>query len=226
MKILIADDEKDLTEVLSAILKRNNYSVDIVYNGQDALDFLKYGNYDAVILDVMMDKLNGFEVLDAMRKNGINTPVLMLSARSELDDRVKGLDLGADDYLPKPFDAKELLARLRVIIRRNSESASNILTFGDLNLDLSSYFLFSGEKNIRLSNKEFQIMELLLLKKGKVISTETIMSKVWDYDDDIELNVVWVFISGLRKKIASITDSVELKSNRGIGYSLELKQNV
>ncbi len=225
MKILIADDEKELVNALSAILKRNNYSVDSAYNGKDALDYILYGNYDAIILDVMMPKLDGYGVLEKIRNKGITTPVLMLTAKGEIDSKVKGLDLGADDYLLKPFEIKELLARLRVLIRRNSSSASNILVYNNLSLDLSTYCLSAHGKSIRLSNKEFQIMELLLAKPGKLVSTETILEKVWNYDADIELNVVWVFISGLRKKIASLDDTVVLKSNRGTGYSLELKEN-
>ncbi len=225
MKILIADDEKELVNALSAILKRNNYSVDAAYNGKDALDYILYGNYDAIILDVMMPKLDGYGVLEKIRNKGITTPVLMLTAKGEIDSKVKGLDLGADDYLLKPFEIKELLARLRVLIRRNSSSASNILVYNNLSLDLSTYCLSAHGKSIRLSNKEFQIMELLLAKPGKLVSTETILEKVWNYDADIELNVVWVFISGLRKKIASLDDTVVLKSNRGTGYSLELKEN-
>lgn len=225
MKILIADDEKELVNALSAILKRNNYSVDAAYNGKDALDYILFGNYDAIILDVMMPKLDGYKVLEKIRNKGIKTPVLMLTAKGEIDAKVKGLDLGADDYLLKPFEIKELLARLRVLIRRNSSSASNVLVYGNLSLDLSTFCLSAHGKSIRLSNKEFQIMELLLSKPGKLVSTETILEKVWNYDADIELNVVWVFISGLRKKIASLDDTIALKSNRGTGYSLEQKEN-
>ncbi len=225
MKILIADDEKELVNALSAILKRNNYSVDAAYNGKDALDYILYGNYDAIILDVMMPKLDGYSVLEKIRNKGITTPVLMLTAKGEIDAKVKGLDLGADDYLLKPFEIKELLARLRVLIRRNSSSASNVLVYNNLSLDLSTYCLSANGKSIRLSNKEFQIMELLLAKPGKLVSTETILEKVWNYDADIELNVVWVFISGLRKKIASLDETIVLKSNRGTGYSLEQIEN-
>lgn len=222
MKVLVADDEKELVNALCAILKKNNYTVDSVYNGQDALDYILFGNYDAVILDIMMPELDGYQVLEKVREKGIKTPVLILTAKGEIDFRVKGLDLGADDYLPKPFEIKELLARLRAIIRRNSTNASNKLIFHGLTLDLASYTLSANGKSIKLANKEFQIMELFMSRPEKLISTESIVSKVWDYDTDVELNVVWVFISGLRKKIAGLDKNIVLKSNRGIGYSLEI----
>lgn len=222
MKVLVADDEKELVNALCAILKKNNYTVDSVYNGQDALDYILFGNYDAVILDIMMPELDGYQVLEKVREKGIKTPVLILTAKGEIDFRVKGLDLGADDYLPKPFEIKELLARLRAIIRRNNTNASNKLIFHGLTLDLASYTLSANGKSIKLANKEFQIMELFMSRPEKLISTESIVSKVWDYDTDVELNVVWVFISGLRKKIAGLDKNIVLKSNRGIGYSLEI----
>lgn len=223
MKVLIADDEKELTNALSAILKHNNYSVDCVYNGEDALYYIENGTYDALILDVMMPKVDGYKVLETLRKAGNTTPIMMLTAKSDIDDKVKGLDLGADDYLPKPFEVKELLARLRVILRRNSSTTTNVLTLGNLSLDISTYEIFVGDSRVKLSNKEFQIIELLMLKPGNVISTERIMDKAWDYDTEAELNVVWVFISGLRKTLAQINANVEIRSNRGVGYTIEIK---
>ena len=223
MKVLIADDEKELTNALSAILKHNNYSVDCVYNGEDALYYIENGTYDALILDVIMPKVYGYKVLETLRKAGNTTPIMMLTAKSDIDDKVKGLDLGADDYLPKPFEVKELLARLRVILRRNSSTTTNVLTLGNLSLDISTYEIFVGDSRVKLSNKEFQIIELLMLKPGNVISTERIMDKAWDYDTEAELNVVWVFISGLRKKLAQINANVEIRSNRGVGYTIEIK---
>lgn len=225
MKILIADDEIDLTNVLSTILKKDNYTVDIVHDGKEALDYLKFGNYDALILDVMMPIIDGYTVLKKMRENNIKTPVLMLTAKSETDDKVYGLDLGADDYLAKPFDVKELLARLRVLIRRNNSQASNILSFEDIKLDLSSFTLSNNEKSINLTNKEFQIMELLMSKPGKIVSPEIILNKVWAFDAEVDLPIIWVFISNLRKKIQQLSSTVELKSNRGAGYYLA-KKNV
>ena len=222
MRLLLADDEKELTDALSVILSYNKYSVDAVYNGQDALDYAQSGEYDGIILDVMMPKMDGFEVLRRLRDAGISTPVLMLTAKSQLRDKVEGLDAGADDYLPKPFETEELLARIRAMTRRGGENFTpDRLTFGDLSLDRKTFELKCGDESIRLANKEFQMMELMMTNPKTVISTERFMDRVWGYDSDSEMNVVWAYVSYLRKKLQSINSGVELTALRGRGYILE-----
>lgn len=221
MRLLLAEDEKELSNALVAILKHNNYSVDAVYNGEEALNYLEANNYDGVILDIMMPKVDGITVLKQIRKLGNSVPVLILSAKSDVDDRVLGLDSGADDYLSKPFAAKELLARIRSITRRQTEATSAVLQVGNLSLDCVNFELRSSEGNIRLSNKEFQILELLMANPGQLISTERFMEKIWGYDSDAEINVVWVYISSLRKKLISLGADIQIKVTRNQGYSLE-----
>lgn len=221
MRLLLAEDEKALSRALTTILKHNHYSVDAVYNGQDALDYLETGIYDGVILDIMMPKVDGITVLKTIRAAGNRVPVLMLTAKSEIDDRVLGLDCGADDYLTKPFAAKELLARIRVMTRRQTEAVDAVLAFGDIRLNRATFELSSGETSLRLANKEFQMMELLLEHPGQVISTERFMEKIWGYDSDAELNVVWVYISYLRKKLNKLNAGVQIKVVRNTGYLLE-----
>ena len=198
----------------------NNYSCDAAYDGEEALDYLAYDEYDAVILDIMMPKKNGIEVLKEIRSNNNNVPVLMLTAKSELDDKVKGLDSGADDYLTKPFSFKELLARIRAITRRKTANIKT-LSFLDVILDNKTFELKSGEKAIRLGSKEYQIMELLITSPNNVITSESLIEKVWGFDSDAEVNVVWVHISTLRKKIHEISDKVTITVVRGIGYKLQ-----
>ena len=221
MRLLLAEDEKALSKVLVTILKHEHYSVDAVYNGQDALDFLLAGNYDGAILDVMMPKMDGISVLKELRKTDKTLPVLMLTAKNEIEDKVIGLDSGADDYLGKPFDVKELLARIRAMLRRKSGEADNILNFCDIALNRSTFELSSAKESYRLSGKEFQMMEMLLVNQGKVISVEQFMEKIWGYESDTETNVVWTYISYLRKKLASLSAIVQIKAIRNIGYVLE-----
>lgn len=221
MRLLLAEDEKELSNALVTVLKHNNYSVDAVYNGQDAFDYLDSGNYDGAILDIMMPKMDGITVLKEIRKKGNAVPVLMLTAKAEIDDRVLGLDSGADDYLTKPFNVKELLARVRAMTRRQTEVTDSVLSFADLTLDRSTYLAEVGEKNIRLGNKEYQMLEMLMTNPGQIISVEQFMGKIWGYDSDAELNTVWVFISYLRKKLTSLGAHVQIKATRGLGYSLE-----
>lgn len=200
MRLLLAEDEKDLSDALVTVLKHNNYSVDAVYNGQDALDYLTEGdNYDGAILDIMMPKLDGISVLKQVRAQGNHLPILMLTAKSEIDDRVNGLDSGADDYLTKPFSMKELLARIRAMTRRQAETTDAILSFGDVRLDRSTYQLSTDTGTLRLANKEYQMLEMLMTNPGQVISVEQFMDKIWGYDSEAEFNVVWVYISYLRK---------------------------
>ncbi len=221
MRLLLAEDERILSDALVEVLTHNNYSVDAVYNGQDAIDYLLAGNYDAAILDIMMPKKDGITVLKELRSAGFATPVIMLTAKSQIEDRVEGLDSGADDYLTKPFAMAELLARVRAISRRQPELTGTDLKFVDLKLDRADYSLSGPDGQVRLANKEFQIMEMLMANSGQVISTERFMERVWGYDSEAEINVVWVNISGLRKKIAALGAHVQIKAARGVGYSLE-----
>lgn len=221
MRLLLAEDEKELSQALVAVLKHNNYSVDAVYNGQDALDYLEGQEYDGAILDIMMPKMDGLTVLSKIREQGNHVPVLLLTAKTQVDDRVLGLDAGADDYLGKPFAMKELLARIRAITRRQSVVSANTLSYGNVALDRTSYELCVGSERIRLANKDFQMMEMLLTNPGQVISTERFMEKVWGYDSDTEINVVWVYLSNLRKKLTHLHADIEIKSIRNLGYSLE-----
>ena len=217
----MAEDEKELSQALVAVLKHNSYSVDAVYNGQDAFDYLEGQEYDGAILDIMMPKMDGLTVLKKIREQGNHVPVLLLTAKTQVDDRVLGLDAGADDYLGKPFAMKELLARIRAMTRRLSVVSSNLLSYGNVTLDRTSYELSVGSESIRLANKDFQMMEMLLTNPGQVISTERFMEKVWGYDSETEINVVWVYLSNLRKKLTSLNADIEIKSIRNLGYSLE-----
>lgn len=221
MRLLLAEDEKELSHALVTVLLHNNYSVDAVYNGQDALDYINMGNYDGAILDIMMPKMDGITVLKKVRASGSQIPILMLTAKAEIDDRVLGLDCGADDYLTKPFSMKELLARLRAMTRRQTAAADTTLSYGNITLDRSTYMLFSKTESLRLASKEFQMLEMLLANPGQVISTEQFMDKIWGYDSDTEQNVVWVYISYLRKKLTVLQASVVIKAVRGLGYTLE-----
>lgn len=220
MRLLLAEDERELSNALVTILKHNNYSVDAVYNGLDALDYLSAENYDGAILDIMMPGLDGISVLQRIRRNGNPIPVLLLTAKSEIDDRVVGLDAGADDYLPKPFATKELLARIRAMTRRRTEVTDNILSLGNIKLDRNNYELSGKQGSFRLANKEFQILEMLMANPGQLIPTERFMERIWGYDTDVEINVVWVYISYLRKKLAAVGANVIIKAARNLGYSI------
>ncbi len=221
MKLLLCEDERELSNALRAILRHNNYTVDAVYDGEDALSYAEADEYDGIILDIMMPKMNGLEVLSTLRRHGNNTPVLILTAKSETEDKITGLDLGADDYLAKPFDMGELLARVRAITRRGTGTAVDTIRYGDLTLDKQSFELSTSSSSIRLGGKEYGIIELLISNPARLISTEKIMERVWGYDSEAEINVVWVYISTLRKKLLQIGSTVEIKASRGLGYSLE-----
>lgn len=223
MRLLLAEDEEELSEALTAVLRRNNYSVDAVYNGQDALDYAEGQEYDGIILDIMMPKKSGLEVLRTLRAHKNQVPVLLLTAKTQVDDRVEGLDSGADDYLGKPFAMKELLARVRAMTRRQSTLTDNVLTLGNVTLNRSTFELSVGEKKVRLANKDFQMMEMLIVNPGQIISTDRFMEKVWGYDSDTEIGVVWVYVSNLRKKLAALGADIEIKAVRNQGYSLEKK---
>ena len=221
MKILYAEDEPAMSEAVTDILRYHNYSVEPVYNGRDALDYALSGQYDGIILDVMMPGLDGFEVLRRLRAAGVGTPVLLLTAKAEVEDRIEGLDLGADDYLPKPFAMGELLARVRAMLRRREEFTPNLLTVGDLRLNQQNAQLSCGEKSVVLPKLEFQLLELLMLNRGICLSTEDMLVKVWGYDTEADIGVVWVYISYLRKRLAALGSTVEIKARRGVGYTLE-----
>lgn len=223
MRLLLAEDERELSNALAAVLRHNNYSVDTVYNGKDALDYIMSGNYDGAIMDIMMPVMSGLDALTQLRSRGSLIPVLLLTAKSGVEDRVTGLDAGADDYLTKPFAMSELLARVRAMTRRMAADAapSNEISFGDLTLSRASFELRCGDRSVRLGNKEFQMMEYLISNPHVLIPTERFMEKVWGYDSDTEINAVWVNISYLRRKIASIGSRVSIKAARGSGYSLE-----
>ena len=223
MKLLYAEDERSLSEAVVDVLEYHKYRVDAVYDGQDALDYAQNDDYDGIILDVMMPRLSGFEVLKRLRAAGSRTPILLLTARSEVEDRIQGLDLGADDYLPKPFAMGELLARIRAMLRRREEFTPDVLTLGNLSLDRASYALCVGEGRIVLPKLEFQMMELFLLNKGIYLSTEDILVKVWGYDTEADIGIVWVYISYLRKKLTALGADVAIKAKRNIGYTLELQ---
>ena len=218
---MLAEDEKTLSNALVTILKHNNYSVDAVYNGEDAIDYIETGVYDGVILDIMMPKVDGITVLKTIRAGGNKMPVLLLTAKSDVDDKVLGLDAGADDYLTKPFVTKELLARIRAMTRRQAELTDNSLSFGDLKLDRVSFELSSPSGKLPLTAKEFQIMESFMNHPSQIISAERLMEKIWGFDSDSEINVVWTYISYLRKKLKLLQSGVTIKAVRNIGYTLE-----
>lgn len=220
MKLLFAEDEKSLSRAVSAILEKNNFVVDAVYDGQDALDYLLTGDYDAAILDIMMPKMDGITVLKKIRAEGIQIPVIMLTAKSEIDDKVLGLDSGANDYLTKPFDTKELLARLRAITRP-SHMPDSRLTFGNMTLDRATFELSTPTDSLRLAGKEFQMLEMLMAGKGQLIPTERFLEHIWGYETDVEMNVVWVYISYLRKKLEKVKADVKIRASRNLGYYLE-----
>ena len=223
MRLLLAEDEKELAKALTVILKHNNYSVDTVHDGEDALCYLQNGDYDGAILDIMMPKLDGLSVLRRIREEGNCIPVLILTAKSEIDDRVEGLDAGADDYLTKPFAINELLARIRAMLRRRTENVDTVLSFGDITLEPSSSMLSCGEERVRLTNKEFQMLDMLMRNPSHLIPTERFMEKIWGFDSESEINVVWVYISYLRKKLTGIGANVSIRAHRNSGYSLEIE---
>ena len=221
MRILLAEDEKALAKAIVKIFEKNNYSADAVYDGEEALAYVESGNYDVAVLDIMMPKLDGISVLKKVRASGNRIPILMLTAKSEIEDRVLGLDSGANDYLPKPFDTRELLARIRAITR-TKEEADTKLGFGNITLDRATFELSSPTGSFRLANKEYQMMEYFLSNPRRIISAEQFMEKIWGYDSDAEINVVWVYISYLRKKLTALGADIAIKASRNAGYSLEV----
>ena len=223
MKLLLAEDEQSLSRAVVKILEKNKYTVEAVYDGEDALAYLEMGDYDAAILDIMMPKMDGISVLKKLRAMGNPIPILMLTAKSEIDDKVLGLDSGANDYLTKPFDTKELLARIRAMTRTQT-APDNKMSFGNIALDRATFELASPTGSFRLANKEFQMMEILMSHPQHVISTERLMERIWGYEADVDINVGWVYISYLRKKLAALHADIQIKAMRNSGYSLEKLQ--
>ena len=220
MRLLLAEDEKELSNALVAVLKHSNYSVDAVYDGADALSYGLCENYDGIILDIMMPKMDGIEVLKNLREKGIHTPVLLLTAKSQVEDRITGLDSGADDYLTKPFAMGELLARIRAMTRRKTEFSPNDLAIGNITLSRETFDLKGPDGTQKLGSKEFQMLEMMMMNPNQAIPTERFLEKIWGYESESEINVVWVNISGLRKKLASVGGNITIKAARGIGYLL------
>ena len=224
MKLLVVEDEVALAEALSEILNRNKYAVDTVYDGEDGLDYALTGIYDCIILDVMLPKRDGFEVVQELRRQKMSTPVLLLTARSDTEDKIHGLDCGADDYLTKPFVSGELLARVRSLTRRRGEVVTDAFTFGDISLNKSTFSLSRGNDVVKLSLKEYQILEMLMVNPRQLIPKERFIEKIWGYESDVEYNNVEVYISFLRKKLTAVGSTVTIKTARGIGYFLEEKK--
>ncbi len=221
MRLLVADDERDITKAVRTVLERSKYTVDVVDNGSDALEYARTGAYDGILLDIMMPGRDGLSVLRELRTSGVETPVLLLTALGELDDRVAGLEAGADDYLPKPFAMTELLARVKAMLRRGASYTPDVLRLGALHLDCSRCELSANGRSARLNNKEFQIIECFLRNPRKTFSTEELMEKFWNWDSEAEINVVWTNIANLRRKLAQLDAGVEIRSIRGVGYQLE-----
>ena len=220
MRILLAEDERSLSRAVIALLEKNNYSADAVYDGQEALEYLEAGNYDALILDLMMPKMDGLTVLRTLREQGNPIPVLILTAKSEVDDKVLGLDTGANDYLTKPFSTQELMARIRAMTRsQTGGQVTSRLTFGNITLDQATFELSSPAGSFRLANKEFQMMEMR--NPRQIIPTERFLERIWGYDSEVEMSVVWVYISYLRKKLSALRSNIQIKVTRNAGYSLE-----
>ena len=222
MKLLLVEDEKQLSEALQQILIKNKYTVDAVYNGDEGLDYALTGVYDVIILDIMLPKLNGIEILKMIRKRKISTPVILLTAKGSVEDRILGLDSGADDYLPKPFSPDELLARLRALTRRNGDFINeNILEFSDIKLNLSTYDMEVNDNSITLTQKEFEILKYFMQRPKLVVSKDDLITKLWGFDSDIEHNNIEVYISFFRKKLAYVESNVKITTIRRVGYRLE-----
>lgn len=221
MRILLAEDERSLSKALKAILTKSNYSVDCVFDGEEAVSYAMASEYDLVIMDIMMPKQDGISALKEIRSKGNSVPVLMLTAKAEIDDKVEGLDSGANDYLTKPFATKELLARIRVLTRQPHSAGDNILKFGNLTLDRGSFELSSPKGKYRLAGKEFQMLEMLMMNPGILISTEKFMDKIWGIDSEADISTAWTYISYLRKKLTALEADVQIKAVRNSGYTLE-----
>lgn len=223
MKLLLAEDERSLSKAVRALLERSHYSVDTAFDGKEALEYIECCHYDGIILDIMMPVVDGITVLKKIRSQGNLVPVIMLTAKSDIDDKVEGLDLGANDYLTKPFAARELLARIRAMLRLNTASADSKLVFGNTTLDCANYELSTPYGNYLLANKEYQLMELLMKHTGQILSAEHLFDKIWSIDSEAEIHVVWTYISYLRKKLTALKADISIKSRRNVGYYLECR---
>ena len=221
MRILLAEDEESIARALKLMLEKNKYTVDLVFNGADALEHIMSAAYDALVLDIMMPGMDGIEVLTRARAGGITAPALFLTARGEVEDRVAGLDAGADDYLPKPFATSEFLARVRALVRRSGTYAPSVLSFGGAELDCNQYLLRANGGEVRLNNKEYQLMELFMRHPRQVFSTMHLMERVWELNSESDMDVVWTYIGFLRRKLRQLGADVEIKTIRGAGYVLE-----
>lgn len=224
MKLLYAEDEVSMSEAVVDILTYHKYTVDAVYDGEEALEYAELEHYDGIILDIMMPKKSGLDVLKELRARGDNTPVLLLTAKTEIEDRIEGLDLGADDYLPKPFAMGELLARIRAMLRRKENYTPNTLAMGNVSLNMSTYELAVGSESVTLPKLEYQLMELLMLNNNQYLSSEDILTKIWGYDSESDLGIVWVYISYLRKRLQALGADISIKVKRNVGYKLEADQ--
>lgn len=224
MRVLLAEDTQELATAISYALTHNKYVVDTVENGLDALEYALSGVYDIILLDIMMPGMDGIQVLTELRQKGICTPILIMSAKCNLSDRIHGLDSGADDYLSKPFAITELLARMRALLRRNENYLSDVFTYGNLSLDVTSYELSTSFGKVRLSNKEFQLMSCLMRNPQHIFSAEELMEKVWGWEADAETNVIWTYITYLRRKMEHLNANVQITSIRSVGYHLAQKK--
>lgn len=222
MKLLYAEDEISMSEAVVDVLTYHKFNVDAVYDGADALAYAETEQYDGIILDIMMPKMSGLEVLKTIRHQGNHTPVLLLTAKSDIEDRIHGLDMGADDYLPKPFAMGELLARIRAMLRRKENFTPDILKVGNLSLNMQTYELSCEGQTFVLPKIEYQLMELLMLNKGIYLSTENLLTRIWGYDTSAEPGIVWVYISYLRKRLTSLNTNVVMQTKRNVGYTLEV----
>lgn len=225
MKLLLAEDEKELSNALCVLFKHNNYDIDAVYDGENALYYAKNITYDAIILDIMMPKMDGITVLKTLRSLKITTPILLLTAKGQLDDKVLGLEAGADDYLPKPFFMKELLARIKALTRRYENNYENEINIGNIVVDTLKYEIKCNGNIASLTNKEFQILEYLIKSKNHILSMDDFLNKIWGFDSDVDYNVFYVNISSLRKKLNTINANVNIKAIRNVGYTLEIKDD-
>ena len=223
MKLLYAEDEPALSEAVVDYLTYHNYIVEAVYDGKDAYDYALSGEYDGIILDIMMPKLDGLEVLSALRKNGCKTPVLLLTAKTQVEDRIRGLDIGADDYISKPFDLGELVARVRAMLRRREEFHPDLIKFGDLTLNMQSGEISVDKMSIQLPKQEYRMMEQLMINHTMFVSTEDLLVKAWGFNTETDINSVWLYISYLRKRLTAMNSKVEIVSKRNIGYKLEFQ---
>ena len=223
MKLLYAEDEPALSEAVVDYLTYHNYIVDAVYNGANAYDYAMSGEYDGIILDIMLPKRDGLEVLSALRKNGCKTPVLLLTAKTQVEDRIRGLDTGADDYLPKPFDMGELIARIRAMLRRREEFHPDLIHVGDLSLNMQSGEISVGTMSFQLPKQEYRLMEQLMLNHTMFMSSEDLLVKAWGFNTETDINSVWLYVSYLRKRLSALNSKVEIVSKRNIGYKLEFR---